>query len=169
MKSKEFGAYVHSEHASSISNLQFGATNKGWIGDKSVPMTSADGNSSAKSLPSPLAPHDCCYPRESQPWRTEPIFLFPFQRLVPASITSITLRRRAGVFRRYGKLDIISTYLRAWRNRRKEELIIKEYGKHMVATLEFSYSFWCATKPEAYLISSWLFCDSSFGPLWAMY
>jgi hypothetical protein len=50
MKSKLSALYVHSNCASSISNLQFGGTNVGWIGERSVPMTSADGNSSAKSL-----------------------------------------------------------------------------------------------------------------------
>lgn len=50
MKSKLQGAKVQSSSASSSSNLQFGGTNKGMVFDISVPITSADGNWSAKSL-----------------------------------------------------------------------------------------------------------------------
>lgn len=50
MKSNVPGAKVQSSSASSNSNLQFGGMNRGIVFDKSVPMTSAEGNWSAKSL-----------------------------------------------------------------------------------------------------------------------
>jgi hypothetical protein len=50
MKSKLDGAKIQSSSASSSSNLQFGGTNKGMVFDMSVPITSAEGNWSAKSL-----------------------------------------------------------------------------------------------------------------------
>jgi hypothetical protein len=49
-KSKWFSGNVHSSCASSSSNLTFGGTHEGCIGERSVPMTVAEGNSSAKSL-----------------------------------------------------------------------------------------------------------------------
>lgn len=57
MKSKLLSAYVQSLAASSISNLQLGGTQLGWMGDRSVPMTLAEGNWSAKSLLSRLYQH----------------------------------------------------------------------------------------------------------------
>ena len=50
MKSKWLGGQVHGICASSISNLQLGGVQAGWMGDMSVPMISAEGNWSAKSL-----------------------------------------------------------------------------------------------------------------------
>jgi hypothetical protein len=52
MKSKVFGAKVHSLCASSSSKRQFGGTQRGWTSERSVPMTSAEGYWSAKSLSS---------------------------------------------------------------------------------------------------------------------
>jgi hypothetical protein len=52
MKSKVFGAKVHSFCASSSSKRQFGGTQRGWMSERSVPMTSAERYGSAKSLSS---------------------------------------------------------------------------------------------------------------------
>jgi len=50
MKSNELSSNVHGSSQLSSSNLTLGGTQLGWIGDKSVPVTSAEGNSSPKSL-----------------------------------------------------------------------------------------------------------------------
>lgn len=50
MKSKVEGGYVQGDVTSSISNLQFGGQNVGWMGDRSMPVTSAPGCSSAISM-----------------------------------------------------------------------------------------------------------------------
>lgn len=49
MKSKWLAGYVHSAHASSISNLRFGGALVYSIGLRSVAVTSASGNLSATS------------------------------------------------------------------------------------------------------------------------
>ena len=56
-RSALFGVKVHSLDASSISNLQLGGTKVGWVGAKSVPITSADSYWSAISLYTPCQ-HD---------------------------------------------------------------------------------------------------------------
>ena len=50
MKSKWFLGYVQTEFRSSISNVQFGGTKLGWMGERSVPITWAEGKLSAMSL-----------------------------------------------------------------------------------------------------------------------
>lgn len=50
IKSKSLSGQLHVFVASSSSNLTFGGTQLGWMGERSVPMTSASGYSSAKSL-----------------------------------------------------------------------------------------------------------------------
>lgn len=50
MKSKVLSDHVHSRLASSISIFRLGGTKAGWVGDTSVPITRAAGNSSANSL-----------------------------------------------------------------------------------------------------------------------
>lgn len=51
MKSKDSGSHVQSSWASSILKRKFGGTQSGWVGEMSIPITSAEGYSSAKSLP----------------------------------------------------------------------------------------------------------------------
>lgn len=50
MKSKWSLGYVQDRFRSSISKAQFGGTKRGWIGERSVPTTWADGYASAISL-----------------------------------------------------------------------------------------------------------------------
>ena len=50
IRSKWLSGNVQSKQQSSISNLQFGGRNSGWIGERSMPVTSAAGYSSARSL-----------------------------------------------------------------------------------------------------------------------
>jgi len=50
MKSKEAGSKVQERQASSSSKRQLGGAHSGWIGERSVPITEAEGNWSAKSL-----------------------------------------------------------------------------------------------------------------------
>ena len=50
IRSNEFLGKVHGSVQSSISKRQFGGQNCGWMGERSVPMTSQSGYSSAKSL-----------------------------------------------------------------------------------------------------------------------
>lgn len=52
IKSNVFSSNVHSLLISSTSNLQLGGTKLGWIGERSMPTTSADGCKSANSLDS---------------------------------------------------------------------------------------------------------------------
>lgn len=50
MKSKEEGRKVHGSVKSSIWNSRLGGTEMGWMGDRSVAITEAEGNWSAKSI-----------------------------------------------------------------------------------------------------------------------
>lgn len=50
MKSNSPGRYVQSSLQSSISNLTLGGTQSGCVGERSVPVTEAEGNWSAKSM-----------------------------------------------------------------------------------------------------------------------
>ncbi len=49
-KSKVSLPYSHSSVQSSTSNWTLGGTQLGWMGERSVPVTVADGNRSANSL-----------------------------------------------------------------------------------------------------------------------
>ena len=50
MKSKDSGGKAQGRVTSSTSNMQFGGTHSGWIGERSIPVTVAEGNASAMSL-----------------------------------------------------------------------------------------------------------------------
>lgn len=56
-RSNEFLGKVQDSVQSSISKRQFGGQNCGWMGERSVPMTSQSGCSSAKSLVIPEEKH----------------------------------------------------------------------------------------------------------------
>ncbi len=58
MKSKLSFRKTHSLQASSTSNWRFGGTSRGCVGERSVPMTWAEGNWSAKSLSDCVSRYD---------------------------------------------------------------------------------------------------------------
>jgi hypothetical protein len=65
MKSKDSGGKVQGSVTSSTSNMQFGGTHSGWMGERSIPVTVAEGNASAMSLPrSTLEKDDIYFCRE---------------------------------------------------------------------------------------------------------